>query len=164
VIDVNKLTLTQIKQLGIDALTSVLGPAGMGLFMHQFEMGSGDYTQDRDKILGNPSIKEICDRIKQQRQQTEILDASPKFINQNYVDVSQLTKSQIRQMGIEALTRSRRLESGFSKSYPDSDSYESFQVLIKLITVCPQAFIDTSSIRFALIAVADCGRSIIEPT
>ncbi len=104
-IDANKLTLTQIEQLGIDVLTSVLGPAGMGLFMHQFEMGSGDYTQDRDKILGNPSIKEICDRIKQQRQQTEISDASPKFINQNYIDVTQLTKSQIRQMGIEALTK-----------------------------------------------------------
>ena len=104
-IDANKLTLTEIEQLGIDVLTSVLGPAGMGLFMHQFEMGSGDYTQARDKILGNPSIKEICDRIKQQRQETEISDTSAKFTNQNYIDVTQLTKSQIRQMGIEALTK-----------------------------------------------------------
>lgn len=103
--DVNKLTLTEIKQLGIEALTSILGPAGMGLFMHQFEMGNGDYTQDRDKILGNPSIKEICDRIKLRRQETETFDSSSKFNNQKYIDVTKLNTEQIREMGIEALTK-----------------------------------------------------------
>lgn len=103
--DVNKLTLTEIKQLGIEALTSVLGPAGMGLFMHQFEMGNGDYTQDRDKILGNPSIREICDRIKLRRQQTDTFAPSSKFTNQKYIDVTKLNTEQIRKMGIEALTR-----------------------------------------------------------
>jgi hypothetical protein len=103
--DVNKLTLTEIKQLGIEALTSVLGPAGMGLFMHQFEMGNGDYTQDRDKILGNPSIREICDRIKLRRQQTDTFAPSSKFTNQKYIDVTKLNTEQIRKMGIEALTK-----------------------------------------------------------
>ncbi|MEH2414286.1 hypothetical protein [Nostoc sp.] len=43
-IDVSKLTQTEIQQLGIEALTKALGPAGMARFMQQFEMGSGDYT------------------------------------------------------------------------------------------------------------------------
>jgi hypothetical protein len=47
-IDVSKLTQAQIRQLGIEALTKALGPAGMARFMQQFEMGSGDYRRDRE--------------------------------------------------------------------------------------------------------------------
>ncbi|MBR8838766.1 MAG: hypothetical protein DSM106950_33380 [Stigonema ocellatum SAG 48.90 = DSM 106950] len=67
-IDVTKLTQAEIRQQGIEAITVALGPAGMGLFMYQFEKGSGDYTRDRDKILGNPTIEEIVARIKQRRE------------------------------------------------------------------------------------------------
>jgi hypothetical protein len=35
--------------------------------MHQFYIGSGDYTRDRDEILGNPTIEEIVARIKERR-------------------------------------------------------------------------------------------------
>ncbi|GAX41593.1 hypothetical protein NIES4075_25900 [Tolypothrix sp. NIES-4075] len=35
--------------------------------MQQFEMGSGDYTRDRDQILGDPSIEEIFARIENRR-------------------------------------------------------------------------------------------------
>lgn len=31
-------------------------------------MGSGDYTRDRDEILGNPTIEEVVKEIKQLRQ------------------------------------------------------------------------------------------------
>lgn len=70
-IDVSKLTQAQIRQLGIEALTKALGPAGMARFMHQFEIGSGDYTRDRDQILGDPSIEEIFARIENRRQEQQ---------------------------------------------------------------------------------------------
>jgi hypothetical protein len=68
-INVSKLTQAEIRRLGIEALTQALGPAGMARFMQQFEMGSGDYTRDRDEILGNPTIEEVVAEIKQMRQQ-----------------------------------------------------------------------------------------------
>lgn len=105
-IDVSKLTQSQIKLLGIEALTQALGPAGMGLFMHQFEMGSGDYTRDRDKILGDITLEEIFKSIEERRRsQLESSDAAPKFTSMNMIDVSKLTQAQIRHMGIEALTK-----------------------------------------------------------
>ncbi|MBD2594862.1 hypothetical protein H6G74_11045 [Nostoc spongiaeforme FACHB-130] len=64
-LDVTKLTQAEIRRLGIEALTKALGPAGMARFMQQFELGSGDYTKDRDQILGNPSIEEIIAEIKE---------------------------------------------------------------------------------------------------
>jgi hypothetical protein len=36
-----------------------LGSGGMALFMHQFEMGNGDYTRDRDQILGNSTLSQF---------------------------------------------------------------------------------------------------------
>ena len=70
-IDVTKLTQDEITRLGIDTLALALGPAGMARFMQQFTIGSGDYTRDRDKILGNPTVEEIVTRIKQRRQSQE---------------------------------------------------------------------------------------------
>ncbi|MDZ7959395.1 MAG: hypothetical protein RMY34_16170 [Aulosira sp. DedQUE10] len=64
-IDVTKLTQSEIRRLGIEALTKALGPAGMARFMQQFEIGSGDYTRDREQILGNPTIQEIVAEIKE---------------------------------------------------------------------------------------------------
>lgn len=76
-IDVSKLTQAQIRQLGIEALTKALGPAGMARFMQQFEIGSGDYTRDRDQILGDPSIEEIFARIENRRHEQQEIDISP---------------------------------------------------------------------------------------
>lgn len=36
--------------------------------MQEFETGSGDYTHDKDEILGNPTIEEVVAEIKQTRQ------------------------------------------------------------------------------------------------
>jgi hypothetical protein len=68
-IDVTKLSQAEIRRLGIEALSKALGPAGMARFMQQFEMGSGDYTRDRDQILGNPSIDEIFADIQEMQQE-----------------------------------------------------------------------------------------------
>ncbi|WP_292825582.1 hypothetical protein [Nostoc sp. JL33] len=105
-IDVSKLTQNEIQQLGIDTLSLTLGPAGMGLFMHQFNLGSGDYTRDRDEILGNPTIEEIVARIKERRiSQVESSDVLPKVTNMKMLDVTKLSQAEIRQLGIEALTK-----------------------------------------------------------
>ncbi|WP_244944944.1 hypothetical protein [Nostoc sphaeroides] len=105
-IDVSKLTQTEIQQLGIDTLSLALSPAGMGLFMHQFNLGSGDYTRDRDEILGNPTIEEIVARIKERRiSEVESSDVLPKVTNMRMLDVTKLTQREIRQLGIEALTK-----------------------------------------------------------
>ncbi|QLE55475.1 hypothetical protein [Nostoc sp. TCL26-01] len=70
-LDVTKLTQSEIRRLGIEALTQALGPAGMARFMQQYEKGSGDYTNDRDEILGNPTIDEIFARIEERRKQQD---------------------------------------------------------------------------------------------
>ena len=105
-IDVSKLTQTEIQQLGIDTLSLALGPAGMGLFMHQFDLGSGDYTRDRNEILGNPTIEQIVARIKERRiSQVESSNVLPKVTNMKMLDVTKLTQAEIRQLGIEVLTK-----------------------------------------------------------
>jgi hypothetical protein len=105
-IDVSKLTQAQIEQLGIEALAKALGSAGMGLFMHQFHIGSGDYTRDRDEILGNSTVAEIVARIKQRRKSlVESSDVLPKVTSIKTIDVSQLAPAQIRLLGIEALAK-----------------------------------------------------------
>lgn len=66
--DVTKLNTEQIREMGIEALARELGLSGMARFMQQFELG-GDYTSDKDEILGNPTIEKIVAEIKQMRQQ-----------------------------------------------------------------------------------------------
>ncbi|MEH2377759.1 MAG: hypothetical protein V7K27_02475 [Nostoc sp.] len=105
-IDVSKLTQTEIQKLGIDTLSLALGPAGMGLFMRQFDIGRGDYTRDRNEILGNSTIKEIVARIKKRRiSQVESSDVLPKVTNMKMLDVTKLSQSEISRLGIEALTK-----------------------------------------------------------
>lgn len=52
-------TLSKIREEGISVLSSKLGPVDAIRFLRQFDNGYGDYTLDRDKILGNPSVEEI---------------------------------------------------------------------------------------------------------
>ncbi len=56
-IDVTKLTPAQIRQMGIEALTKALGNDGMARFMQQLKIGTGDYSRDKDQILGNPTFE-----------------------------------------------------------------------------------------------------------
>jgi|GEM_PF-208330 len=105
-IDVTKLAQDDITRLGIDTLALALGPAGMARFMQQFTIGSGDYTRDRDKILGNPTVEEIVAEIKKRREsQVQSPDTLPKFTSMKMIDVTKFTPVQIRQLGVEALTK-----------------------------------------------------------
>ncbi|MDD1687268.1 hypothetical protein [Methanoregula sp.] len=52
-------TLHQIQQEGLDVLVEKLGPDDAIRFLHIYEPGSGDWTQDRKKILKNDPDKII---------------------------------------------------------------------------------------------------------
>ncbi len=58
------MSLNEIRKTGIDALTEKLGTVGMIRFMQQDETGYGDYTKEREELLGNPSIEELAKNIK----------------------------------------------------------------------------------------------------
>ena len=65
--DVQTLSPSQIRKVGMEALTKDLGPIGMVRFLHFFETGIGDYTKEREKWLGEPSIQNIVEEIKKKR-------------------------------------------------------------------------------------------------
>jgi len=48
-------------------LTRELGPVNTARFISQFTVGSGDYTQERDDIIGNPTVAESVAEIKKQQ-------------------------------------------------------------------------------------------------
>ena len=48
-----------LRQLGIEALTKALGPVGMVRFMRQFDMGSGNYTEEREALLSGITMKDF---------------------------------------------------------------------------------------------------------
>lgn len=61
------MTLNQIQQKGLEALSRELGPVGMIRFLQMFEMGQGDYTKERHQWLGDQRIEDIARRVCQRR-------------------------------------------------------------------------------------------------
>ncbi|MCD6489111.1 MAG: hypothetical protein J7K20_00045 [Thermodesulfobacterium sp.] len=61
---VYNMSLEEIKREGIRILTKNLGIVGMIRFFQQIDKGWGDYTKEREKWLGNPSLEEIYKEIK----------------------------------------------------------------------------------------------------
>ncbi len=62
------LTLYEIRTVGFEALLRELGPAGAIRFIQQYELGHGDYTRNRKKLLQKKSVREIGKQIMKQRQ------------------------------------------------------------------------------------------------
>lgn len=52
-----------IVRAGYKALVEALGPANFIRFLHQFETGDGDYTRERERLVGDASVDEIVERI-----------------------------------------------------------------------------------------------------
>ena len=67
-IDGSTATPAELRRAGIDALVRALGPVGMARFLQQFDPGHGDYTADRDRILGNPTVDDLIDDLEHRRQ------------------------------------------------------------------------------------------------
>lgn len=57
------MTTVQIREKGLEALRQHLGVVGMVRFLQQTELGSGNYTEERQQWLGNPDLNEIARKI-----------------------------------------------------------------------------------------------------
>ncbi len=66
-INVEPMNLTQIRQLGLKILSRELGPVGMVRFLQQFEMGQGNYTEERHQWLDELTVDEIANQIQKKR-------------------------------------------------------------------------------------------------
>ena len=66
-IDGGSAELAELQRVGIDALTKALGAVGMARFLQQFAHGRGDYTAERQAIIGNPTVDALVDDCEQRR-------------------------------------------------------------------------------------------------
>lgn len=63
------MTLEQVRLTGLQALARDLGPVGLVRFLQQFETGYGDYTTERRRWLGHPTVGDISLEIERSRQE-----------------------------------------------------------------------------------------------
>ncbi|MEH2374464.1 hypothetical protein [Nostoc sp.] len=61
------MKLTEIKQQGYKALIDALGVAGTLRFLHQLEVGYGDYTKEHHECLDQLTINDFRNYVKQKR-------------------------------------------------------------------------------------------------
>jgi hypothetical protein len=61
------MTLEQVRAAGLKALARELGPVGLVRFLQQFETGSGDYSLERHRWLGDHTVEELAQEIEHQR-------------------------------------------------------------------------------------------------
>jgi hypothetical protein len=66
-LDGDKATLAELRQAGIDALLSALGPIGTARFLQQFDAAQGDYTLERSLFLGSQTVDELMDELERRR-------------------------------------------------------------------------------------------------
>ena len=57
----------KLRQKGLNALSKALGSVGMVRFLQQFEVGQGDYTNDRKHRLKGLNVKNIVMEIKKSK-------------------------------------------------------------------------------------------------
>lgn len=68
-IDIQAMSFKEIERTGLELLARELGPVGLIRFLQLFEVGQGNYTDERPQWLGNESVEEIMARITQRREQ-----------------------------------------------------------------------------------------------
>ncbi|KAA3661963.1 MAG: hypothetical protein DWQ04_14795 [Chloroflexi bacterium] len=64
---IQTMTLNDIQRTGLEVLSRELGPVGMVRFLQMFEMGEGDYIQQRQDLLEDQKAEDIVRRIREQR-------------------------------------------------------------------------------------------------
>ncbi len=53
------MTQQEIRMAGVEILGRYMGVTGMIRFLQQNELGHGDYTKDRHKLLGDPPMEQL---------------------------------------------------------------------------------------------------------
>lgn len=66
-LDVFTATPAEIRRAGLDAVARALGPVGLARFLSLYEDGRGDYTAERDMLLGTPAVDELFDALSPDR-------------------------------------------------------------------------------------------------
>jgi hypothetical protein len=61
--NVQSMTQQQIRAAGVEVLRKHIGITGMIRFLQQSETGYGDYTKDRHKLLGDPTLEQLVSDI-----------------------------------------------------------------------------------------------------
>ena len=67
--NIQKMTLEQIRLAGLEALARELGPVGMVRFLQQFETGQGNYSVERHGWLDKLDVRTLAERIRQKRKE-----------------------------------------------------------------------------------------------
>lgn len=62
-LDVVTATPAEIRRAGLDAVAGALGPVGLARFLALYEGGRGDYTAERDTVLGTPTVDALMDAL-----------------------------------------------------------------------------------------------------
>jgi hypothetical protein len=63
----------ELRQKGYKALVDALGPVDTIRFIQQMSEGQGDYTKERKKWLGNPSVDEIIKELRKKGSKENIV-------------------------------------------------------------------------------------------
>ncbi len=61
----------ELRKRGIRALAKELGAVGMVRFLHQFEWGDGNYTEERKEWLEYSDMEGLIAELKSMRQDTD---------------------------------------------------------------------------------------------
>lgn len=63
----SSMTPLEIRQQGLQVLVEGLGALGMVRFLHQFELGEGDYSKQRHELLADVTLSDVMKQIRQSR-------------------------------------------------------------------------------------------------
>lgn len=64
---VQGVTPNEIRRAGIEAFAKALGPVGMARFLQQFDLGTGDYTKQRERWLEDLSMEQVLEELESRR-------------------------------------------------------------------------------------------------
>ena len=70
-IDVTTMTPLQIQRTGMEVLVREMGVVGLIRFLQQFDMGRGNYTEDRHEWLDDLTLDEVLALLKQEENQQQ---------------------------------------------------------------------------------------------
>ena len=56
---INYRNPNMIRKMGVKALTKELGAVGMAQFIRQYDVGEGNYTAEREELLGGITMDDI---------------------------------------------------------------------------------------------------------
>ena len=56
--------LVEVNAVGLRALVAALGVADTARFLHQYGPGRGDYTAERDGLLGDPNLEDAVEWVR----------------------------------------------------------------------------------------------------